>query len=126
VEHHHDRGDRSDQRTEDRRGDEETIRARRVHLDLASRTEVPARNIAREHNVLAGTDGVVNAFWPRRVASSETATKAKVETTATRACADARTASEPNESAALHSAFAKRAVGRRSGKLAMFSYTRDA
>src|SRR5437763_10274478 len=69
------------------------------------------------------TDVRTDALWPRRVASSETATKAMMETTA--ALAVRRTTGEPIESAALHLADTKHARGRRSGKLAMFfSYAR--
>src|SRR5205807_2962544 len=123
---HHNGTDRSDQSAQDRRDDEEAIRTHAVHARLASAVGVPTREYANasERSSLAGNTDASNAFLPRRVASSETATKAMSRRTAH---AVRRPATHPEESAALHSADAEHALGHRSGKLAMFfSYARHA
>ena len=101
------------------------MRANGAHATPPLRADFLTRNaqLGVSVRVLVRSADALNAFWPRRVASSETASKAIGGVTAQ---AVGRKTSWRKESGALHSAFAKRARGRRSGKLAMFSYARHA
>src|SRR5207302_2143167 len=108
---------RARQECAERPGENDPMPAQHVHAGLASVAGFPTRNAAQEHNDLAGNADAFNAFLPRRVASSETATKAMSRRTAN---AVRRPTSRRKQSAALHSADTKHARGRRSGKLAMF------